>query len=210
MKPIIGIILRNETLPSKNKILYINEEIIQIINKNNGIPIGIDIKNVYEIINNIDGFIFQGGNEYQKEEKKLIKYLHKNNIPTLGICLGMQEIAESFDGTLQEIENHQNTTHEINIRQNTKLYDIIKKDKTIVNSRHKFAIKKTNLEISATNENTIEAIEDKKKDFFIGVEWHPESLNNKDSNNLFIYFIKKAGEYNEFKRNNKSNTWNNN
>lgn len=210
MKPIIGIILRNETLPSKNKILYINEEIIKIINKNNGIPIGIDIKNVYEIINNIDGFIFQGGNEYQKEEKKLIKYLHKNNIPTLGICLGMQEIAESFDGTLQEIDNHQNTTHEINIRQNTKLYDIIKKDKTIVNSRHKFAIKKTNLEISATNENTIEAIEDKKKDFFIGVEWHPESLNNKDSNNLFIYFIKKAGEYNEFKRNNKSNTWNNN
>ena len=209
MKPIIGIILRNETLPSKNKILYINKEIIKIINKNNGIPIGIDIKNVYEIINNIDGFIFQGGNEYPKEEKKLIKYLHKNNIPTLGICLGMQEIAESFDGTLQEIENHQNTTHEINIRQNTKLYDIIKKDKTIVNSRHKFAIKKTNLEISATNENTIEAIEDKKKDFFIGVEWHPESLNNKDSNNLFIYFIKKAGEYNEFKRNNKSNTWNN-
>ncbi len=210
MKPIIGIILRNETLPSKNKILYINEEIIKITNKNNGIPIGIDIKNVYEIINNIDGFIFQGGNEYQKDEKKLIKYLHKNNIPTLGICLGMQEIAESFDGTLQEIDNHQNTTHEINIRQNTKLYDIIKKDKTIVNSRHKFAIKKTNLEISATNENTIEAIEDKKKDFFIGVEWHPESLNNKDSNNLFIYFIKKAGEYNEFKRNNKSNTWNNN
>ena len=210
MKPIIGIILRKETLPSKNKILYINEEINEIIEKSNGIPLSINIKNIYEIINNIDGFIFQGGNEYQEEEKDLIKYLYKNNIPTLGICLGMQEIVETFDGTLQEIKNHQNTIHEINIRQNTKLYDIIKKDKIIVNSRHNYAVKETNLNISATINNTIEAIEDKKKEFFIGVEWHPESLNNEDTNNLFNYFIKKAGEYNEFKRSNKSNTWNNN
>lgn len=209
MKPIIGIIERKETLPSKNKILYINEEINEIIEKSNGIPLSINIKNIYEIINNIDGFIFQGGNEYQEEEKDLIKYLYKNNIPTLGICLGMQEIVETFNGTLQEIKNHQNTIHEINIRQNTKLYDIIKKDKIIVNSRHNYAVKETNLNISATINNTIEAIEDKKKEFFIGVEWHPESLNNEDTNNLFNYFIKKAGEYNEFKRSNKNNTWNN-
>lgn len=209
MKPIIGIIERKETLPSKNKILYINEEINEIIEKSNGIPLSINIKNIYEIINNIDGFIFQGGNEYQEEEKDLIKYLYKNNIPTLGICLGMQEIVETFDGTLQEIKNHQNKIHEINIRQNTKLYDIIKKDKIIVNSRHNYAVKETNLNISATINNTIEAIEDKKKEFFIGVEWHPESLNNEDTNNLFNYFIKKAGEYNEFKRSNKNNTWNN-
>ena len=209
MKPIIGIILRKETLPSKNKILYINEEINEIIEKSNGIPLSINIKNIYEIINNIDGFIFQGGNEYQEEEKELIKYLYKNNIPTLGICLGMQEIVETFDGTLQEIKNHQNTIHEINIRQNTKLYDIIKKDKITVNSRHNYAVKETNLNISATINNIVEAIEDKKKEFFIGVEWHPESLNNEDTNNLFNYFIKKAGEYNEFKRSNKNNTWNN-
>ena len=210
MLPIIGIILRKEVLPSKNKILYLNEEINKIIMKNNGLPLGIDIKNIHEIIDKIDGLIFQGGDKYQEEEKELIKYIYKNNIPTLGICLGMQEMAETFNGKLQEIKNHKNTYHEINIRQNTKLYDIIKKDKIIVNSRHSFSIKETNLDISATINNTIEAIEDKKKDFFIGVEWHPESLDNSDSNNLFKYFIKKAGEYNEFKRSNKSNTWNNN
>ena len=209
MKPIIGIILRKEALPSKNKILYINQEINEIIEKSNGIPLGIDIKKIYEVIDIIDGFIFQGGDEYQEEEKNLIKYLYKNNIPTLGICLGMQEIAETFSGSLYEIKNHKNTYHEINIRQNTKLYDIIKKDKIIVNSRHSFAVKNTNLDISATINSAIEAIEDKKKEFFIGVEWHPESLNNEDTNNLFNYFIKKAGEYNGFKRNIKSNTRNN-
>lgn len=210
MKPIIGIIQRKETLPSKNEIIYINNEINEIIQKNDAISIGINIKNIKEIINNIDGFILQGGNEYQEEEKQLIKYLYNNNIPTLGICLGMQEIAETFNGKLYQVKNHKNTYHEINIRQNTKLYDIIKKDKIIVNSRHNFAVKNTNLDISAQANETIEAIEDKKKEFFIGVEWHPESLNNEETNKLFKYFIKKAGEYNEFKRSNKSNTWNNN
>ena len=208
MKPIIGIIERKETLPSNNKISYINEEINEAITNSNGIPIGIDIKNIYEIINSIDGFIFQGGNEYQEEEKNLLKYLYNNNIPTLGICLGMQEMAETFKGKLYKIKNHKNTTHKINIGQNTKLYDIIKKDKIAVNSRHEFAVKNTNFDISANVDNIIEAIEDKKKDFFIGVEWHPESLNNEDSKNLFNYFIKKAGEYHEFMRSNKSHTRN--
>lgn len=211
MKPIIGIILRNETLPSKNKILYTNEEINKKITKSNGIPLGIDIKNINEVINLIDGFIFQGGNEYQKEEKELIEFLYKNNVPTFGICLGMQEIAEVFKGNLKRINNHKNNNHEINIRQNTLLYDIIKKDRIITNSRHEWAVENTNLLVSASSsDNTIEAIEDKKKDFFIGVEWHPESLENEDSDNLFNYFIKKAGEYNEFKRSNKSHTWTNN
>lgn len=211
MLPIIGIIERKETLPSGNKISYINSEINDVVTKNNGIPLGIDIKNIYNTINIIDGFIFQGGDEYQEAEKYLIKYLYKNNIPTLGICLGMQEIAEALDGYLYKIKNHQGTTHEINIRQNTKLYDIIKKNKITVNSRHNYAVKKTTLNIAAkSNDNIIEAIEDKKKKFFIGIEWHPESLTNEDTEKIFNYFIKKAGEYNEFKRSNKSNTRNNN
>jgi len=32
-------------------------------------------------------------------------------------------------------------------------------------------------------------IEDKTKTFFIGTEWHPESLNNEDSRILFNYFV---------------------
>ena len=211
MKPIIGIILRKETLQSKNKILYINEEISKYIIKNNAIPLGITLQNIYGLIDRLDGFIFQGGNNYQKEEKELIKYLYKKNIPTLGICLGMQEIAETFKGKIKKIKNHKNTHHKINIRQNTMLYDIIKKDKIIVNSRHNYAVIKTNLDISANaNDNIIEAIEDKNKNFFVGIEWHPESLNNTESKKLFKYFIKKAGEYNEFKRSDKSNTRNNN
>ena len=116
-------------------------------------------------------------------------------------------MAATFNGTLYQIENHQNTKHTINIKKNSKIYDIIQKEEITVNSRHKFGIKNTNLEITGYSNDVIEVIEDKTKSFFIGVQWHPESLNNDDSKKLFDYFIKKAGEYNDIKRNFKSNTW---
>ena len=71
-------------------------------------------------------------------------------------------------------------------------------------------IKNTTLDISGiTNDNVIEIIEDKNKPFFIGLEWHPESLNNEDTKKIFNYFIKKASEYNDIKRSTKNNTWKN-
>ena len=47
------------------------------------------------------------------------------------------------------------------------------------------------MDISATSEDNIpEAIEDKNKRFFIGVQWHPESLvDDVYSNRLFTAFI---------------------
>ena len=54
-------------------------------------------------------------------------------------------------------------------------------------------IKYTNLNISGiSNDGYIEALEAKNKKFFIGVQWHPESMTHydKNQNNLFKYFIK--------------------
>lgn len=45
--------------------------------------------------------------------------------------------------------------------------------------------------VAYSEDGIIEAIEDKTKRFFIGVQWHPESLiNDEYSNKLFDYFIK--------------------
>ena len=52
----------------------------------------------------------------------------------------------------------------IKINRNYKLYNIIKKDKIFVNSRHNSYIVNTDLYVSATN-NIIEAIEDKDSDY---------------------------------------------
>ena len=43
-----------------------------------------------------------------------------------------------------------------------------------------------------SNDNVIECIEDENKRFFLGVQWHPESMYNYDLNSrkIFDYFIK--------------------
>lgn len=217
MKPIIGIIARNETLQSGNKILYSYKEIVKKIKESNGIPIGINILNKTDLntIELIDGIILQGGDTYIEEEIDLTKLAYKKNIPLLGICQGMQIMGIATSGEIIETKNHMkkdiDNVHEVIIKKDSKIYEILKKEKIQTNSRHNYKIINTTLDIvGSAPDNVIEVIEDKTKSFFIGVEWHPESLNNEDSKKIFDYFVKKASEYSDSKRNNKNNTWKNN
>jgi len=124
----------------------------------------------------------------------LVDYLYQNDIPTLGICLGMQTMAKYFSHLDEiNIKNHWSNdlyVHYINIKKDSLLYKILGSDRILVNSRHKSAIIHTNLSISAVSEDEIiEAVEDPKKKFFLGVEWHPESINDEYTKKLFDYFI---------------------
>ena len=192
----IGIIGRK----NEGKITF-NQEIIDVINKYNCTPIGIivdfnndskkefiKIKNLIDLCN---GIILQGGSDYYDIDILITKYLYEKNIPTLGVCLGMQTMAMTFNGVMDDIDNHKSVNkyvHEININKNSKLYNIIKQNKILVNSRHKSYIVSTDLNISSTND-IIESIEDKNKKFFIGVQWHPESLMDENSILLFNSFF---------------------
>jgi Predicted glutamine amidotransferases len=87
--------------------------------------------------------------------------------------------------------------HEVNIDKNSKLHEIVKKDKIKVNSRHKCMVINTELKVSATSpDEVVEAVEEPKKDFFIGVQWHPEDMISYDkvSKKIFEYFIEKCRE----------------
>lgn len=185
---------------NNDKITF-NNELINISNKYNITPIGIivDFNNdsniefdrVKNLIDMCDYFILQGGNEYYDIDIKIVKYLYTKNIPTLGICLGMQTMAMAFNGCMGSINNHNSSdkyVHNIMINKNSKLYEIIKKENIMVNSRHNSYIINTDLKVSAIN-NVIEAIEDKNKTFFIGVEWHPESIYDENNKLLFDFFF---------------------
>ena len=192
----IGIIGRK----NDDKITF-NKEIIDVIKKYDFIPLGIivDFENNSDnefiktkpLIDLCSGIILQGGSDYYDIDIIMTKYLHKNNIPTLGICLGMQTMAMAFNGNMGDINNHKSDklyVHSVDINKNSKLYDILKKDKIMVNSRHKSYIINTDLKVSG-QANIIEAIEDNAKDFFIGVQWHPETLMDENSILLFNNFF---------------------
>lgn len=174
----------------KELIDYLNRYEINVV----CIPI---FKNSKKIIKQCDGVILPGGNEINNDDIKIIKYLYKIDKPTLGICLGMQEMALSLNGQVCKLESniHNQSSkyvHEIYFNKNSKLFEIIKNDKILVNSRHNYYVIKTNLLITAiSNDNIIEALEDPNQKFFIGLQWHPESLKQDlNSQKIFDAFIK--------------------
>ena len=192
-KPIIGIISRDYLSETNKKINIVYNDIITSIIKSGGIPIGIPInEDVNPYLDICKGFILQGGDDINKHNLITINILKERNIPTLGICLGMQEMF--YENNLIDIPNHQiNTLHEINVKTNTHLYKIIKKNKILVNSRHKSSLTNTTHIISSiSTDNIIESLELSNHKFFLGVQWHPENLYDidKTSKKIFDYFIK--------------------
>ena len=198
MKPIIGIIGREVSSDEGYKMYGVYQDIISSVYNSGGIPICIlNInRNFEECLRLCNGLIFQGGDEFTDYEKKYMRYAHKKNIPTLGICLGMQLMGTLFDGKFIDVDNHKvkdkNYVHKVILNKKSKLYKIVGNDVLKVNSRHKSAIIDTKLDVVGVSEDgVVEAIEDKSKNFFIGIQWHPENLvkDDKVSRKLFKEFI---------------------
>lgn len=194
--PIIGIVTRSFFSDENNSISIIYKDIENAILENNGIPIGITLNSNYKsVINLCDGIIFQGGDDFEKYDFDALKYIYDINKPVLGICLGMQLMGVLFEGNMLDIKNHKkrlNYVHSFVIDKKSILYNIFKTNIIKVNSRHKSIIKNTKIDIMGiSNDGYIEAIGDKRKKFFVGVQWHPESMisYDKKQNNLFKYFI---------------------
>lgn len=189
----IGIINRIDKTQN-NDVYVFNKEICDFFIKRNVVIVGV-INYDINLLNLCNGFILPGG-DFETLDKDIIDYAYKTNKPLLGICLGMQSMGEYFNGNLIKT-NHKNY-HQIIIKKDSKLYSILKKRILLVNSRHKYVLEKTDLDVSSLYENNIESIEDKSKLFFIGLQWHPESLNNKESSDIFNAFLE-ACVKNEFK-----------
>lgn len=205
MKPIIGIIMRPDKLISGNEIMCVYEDIRTSVINSGGIPLGImpltdnpdDFNfDVYNLIDMCDGIILQGGDTFYNYDLECLKYIYEKDIPVLGICLGMQLMGSMFGSNLKNIVKHKykdkKYVHKVYIDKDSKLYSILNSDVIRVNSRHISVLDNYDLNIvGLSDDNVIEAIEDKNKKFFIGVQWHPESMYSYDilERNLFDYFI---------------------
>lgn len=135
----------------------------------------------------ISGIILSGGNdlsllsdnELSKKrddfEKRLIKFGISKGIPILGICRGMQIIADYFGCDFKKVQGHAGTEHKLVVSDRSRFKDNLKKIKS-VNSYHNYGIDNIsrNLIISVkSDDGIIEAIEHKKYNIF-GQMWHSE------------------------------------
>ena len=183
--------LKQEKVPSS---------LIKILEENGVLPIIIpNIDDISYYLDICDGFIVPGGITWNDVDVNIIKYVFKNDKPLLGICAGMQALAniDTFVDNTIKVENHNvpnvEYVHEISINDGI-LKSILNKDKIVVNSRHNYMIEpKSYFKIDAvSNDGVIEAISYPEFKFIVGLQWHPEDMNDDDQNKIFKYFINKC------------------
>ncbi len=153
-------------------------------------------------------------NQRLQHDLWLIQKLKERAIPTLGICYGMQIVNVALGGTLyQDIQtqhpqaiNHLQKTeaatlanalvHSVTIKPSTTLASILNNhENLIVNSTHHQAVKDVGMGLIASAvspDGIIEAIES-LNGWFLGIQWHPEKLDNESSSQIFSYLVATAG-----------------
>ena len=242
-RPIIGITGNIEG----NDVLIRNPYCQQVI-KAGGAPVIIppteDPETIINILDSIDGIIFSGGSDFnplwsgdepsphlghinsKRDHFELLTSLLSRNrqMPTLGICRGMQCIAIASGGKVaQDIEesrklaaksllsdgevvrlikhsqdaDREEYTHSIDIDPNSILYSIYKTKKLFVNSFHHQAVSYIGPKLKITakaSDGVIEALESTEFKPFLAVQWHPEWLGE-DGVKLFEWLTSQAQEY---------------
>lgn len=149
------------------------------------------------MINLCDGIIMPGASKLYEYDFYIYGYAYEKNIPILGICAGMQlmGIYDNNGSALKEINskiNHRskdNYVHNIAIDMSSPLYNIYGLSTFKVNSLHRYMVDNVvDLKVAARSEDgIIEAIYDPKKDFVVGVQWHPEKMLEYDNKQIKLF-----------------------
>ena len=237
-KPLIGISLGwSETKNSVNN-TYVNSVLM-----NGGVPYLIPVTDNVEVLRQIvaqlDGIIFTGGEDFApayfgEEEHEhlgevnvtrdtydltLFKLASDRNIPTLGICRGLQLINVGMGGTLyQDLPsekpsdiNHRQSeagtvaTHSVSVVEGSLMHQILGQKEVQVNTFHHQAIEKLapGLKIVGwANDSVPEMIEAYPHRQIIGTQFHPEIFTNAGDElmgKLFKFLIGKAETFQKAK-----------
>ena len=145
-------------------------------------------------------------------ELKLIKMAILDGLPFLGICRGIQVMNVALGGTLYtDLPDQLGRTvshstpkclpkdtinHTIQVQPGTWLAEITGQKELKVNSRHHQGIHRlaAGLQVMAISpDGLVEAVELPEHPFGVGVQWHPENLNDDpDARKLFSRLIQAA------------------
>ena len=142
-------------------------------------------------------------------ELLITQLAYNRQIPILGICRGIQTLAMALGGKVRQDINNVSTikhsqdaersepTHSVTVEEGSILYNLYDQEKKLyVNSFHHQVVGDTGKRFHITAkapDGLIEAIESTEYKSILGVQWHPECLE--DGLPLFRWLIKEAADY---------------
>lgn len=131
-----------------------------------------------------DLVILSGGHEisvdwHKKDFMEEIKLIKKAKCPVIGICLGFELIAKSFDSHLHKMDKNEKKELIIDIVENDLIFEGINKLVGYENHRWKVSKLGKNLIPLASSVKGIEIFKHKNK-FIYGFQFHPEKSNYDD------------------------------
>ena len=150
------------------------------------IPTGIEYRDFLDSLS-IKRIIFTGGNDLSsinknnlslirdKKEKIILNYALEKSLPVLGVCRGMQFIAEEFGSTLKRVSNHISQEHKLSVINDFWGSNILSSIKSAV-YYYEFAIDRLGsdlIQVAESEDSTIESFIHKNKKVFCCM-WHPE------------------------------------
>lgn len=119
----------------------------------------------------------------------VMRMIVEREIPTLGVCRGLQVANVVFGGTLsQHVEGHEaehlaaDTAHTVLVEPGTRLAALLGHGEAEVNSLHHQGIDALGPGVRAvatSADGVVEAIELEGSDHFLAVQWHPELLRHR-------------------------------
>jgi putative glutamine amidotransferase len=140
----------------------------------------------------------------EKSDFMTLREVLQRNMPALFICCGHQELNVALGGSLHQhvgdlpdVDAHsEGASHPVGIFGGNKLREIVGKDHPRVNSWHHQAINRLGrgLVITAVaDDGVIEGVESEAHRFIIGVQWHPERMQEDPrQQNLFRSLVAEA------------------
>lgn len=136
-------------------------------------------------------------------ERELLRLAVENDIPSLGICRGIQFMNVALGGSLyqdlpaeypSQTDHHMSppydrVCHRVDIVKGTPLHELLKKDVLGVNSYHHQAVKRTAhclREMAYSEDGLTEAVYMPGRRFIWAVQWHPELSYQSDADSMAI------------------------
>ena len=139
----------------------------------------------------------------------ITRLAYNRQIPMLGICRGIQTLAMALGGTVRQdiadtdglIKHSQDAnrnvpTHSVSVCEDSVLYNIYGTRTLYVNSFHHQAVGEPGERfrvVASSCDGVVEAIESTEMKSIIGVQWHPECID--DGLPLFKWLVAEAADY---------------